>query len=83
MTQMTKEQRDLLKPHAEHFQVMAAHVWDASDDDLKALIAACDAASQTNCGWDTYAAAQYLGKEARIVTGQRRLRAAEAAPAHQ
>jgi hypothetical protein len=76
-SQMTKNQKDLLKPHADHFSAMAQYVATRTDDDMKLLLEACDATSQMNCGWDTYAAAQYLAKEARIVISQRERRAAE------
>ncbi len=71
MTEMTLEQRAMLEPHAEHYIAMARHVRHLSDDDLTALLAACYAASVTNCGWGEFQAAQYLQGEIRSEQLQR------------
>lgn len=60
---MTREQKVLLKVHAEHFQVMASYVRECDPQELIDLSEACNAASDTNCGWDTYYAAQFLKVE--------------------
>lgn len=71
---MTKEQKALLKVHAEHYQAMASYVRESSDEELVELLEACQAAGTTNCGWDTYAAAQYLKHEIGDEVGVRRRR---------
>lgn len=78
---MTKEQKQLLAPHAEHYSAMYDHIAEASDDELAQLTAACLACTTTNCWWANYNAAQYLLKEIRAEIGVRARRtAAEAAP---
>ena len=68
---MTPHHRALLEPHAEHFRAMASHVSGRSDEELQALLEACEAATDTNCAWDEYAAAQVLKKEIRTVMNLR------------
>lgn len=60
---MTKEQKELLRLHADHFQAMASYVRECDPQELIELSEACDATSASNCGWDTYAAAQFLKDE--------------------
>lgn len=76
---LTKEQKRLLKPHAEHYRAMYDHISDATMDDLYRLQGACAACTEVNCGWDDYAAAQYLMVEIRREVGWRNRRDAEAA----
>lgn len=76
---LTKEEKRLLKPHAEYYRAMAAHVRDATTEDLEKLNSACRACTEINCGWDEYAAAQYLMKEIGAEVGWRNRRDAEAA----
>jgi hypothetical protein len=75
---MTKSQKALLAQHAKHFQDMVAFVITRDSEELRTLLEACQAASQTNCGWDTYAAAQYIGREILIELRVRERKAAEA-----
>src|SRR5882757_9094567 len=56
---LSKDEKRLLKPHAEHFQAMASHIREATIEDLEALNSACRSCTMINCGWDNYAAAQY------------------------
>jgi deferrochelatase/peroxidase EfeB len=60
---MNRQQKELLRPHAEHYAAMAAFVMECSDEELAELKEACGAASQTNCAWDTYRAAKYMEGE--------------------
>lgn len=60
---MTREQKALLKIHADHFQAMASYVRECDPQELIELSEACEAAGMANCGWDTYAAAQFLKDE--------------------
>lgn len=76
---LTKEEKRLLKPHAEHFQTMASHIREATIGDLEKLNNACRSCTEINCGWDDYAAAQYLMKEIGAEVGWRNRRDAEAA----
>lgn len=76
---LTKEERRLLKPHAEHYRAMYDHISDATMDDLYRLQGACSACTQVNCGWDDYAAAQYLKVEIAREVGWRNRRDADAA----
>lgn len=62
---MTREQMDLLQPHAKHFQAMVSFIARASDKELAELLEACVATSVSNCAWDTFAAAQYMVREIR------------------
>jgi hypothetical protein len=60
---LTKEEKMLLKPHAQHYVAMGIHIRDATIQELERLHLACLACTEINCGWDEYAAAQYLKKE--------------------
>lgn len=59
-----KEQKDILKPFATMFESMAQFAASASDTDLVGIIDACNAMTETNCGWSTFRAAQAVRKEA-------------------
>ena len=76
---LTKEEKRLLKPHAEHYQAMSAHIQEATIEDLEKLNNACRSCTSINCGWDDYAAAQYLLVEISREIGCRNRRDAEAA----
>src|SRR5437879_3634658 len=76
---LTKDEKQLLKPHAEHYGAMLAHIRDATTLDLEKLHSACLACTEINCGWDDYAAAQYLKVEIEREVGWRNRRDAEAA----
>lgn len=76
---LTKEQKRLLKPHAEHYRAMYDHISEATMDDLYRLQSACSACTNSNCGWDAYAAAQYLKGEILREVGHRNRRDVEAA----
>lgn len=62
---MKPEQKQLLKPFSDQLLLMAKQVMDASDNHLRELEDACAAATDVNCGWDTYAAAQFVAAEIR------------------
>ena len=66
MSELTDDQRKLLKPHAEHFYMMASYVRECSDDEQEELLEAAKAHTPTNCSWASYTAAQFLKDE--IVT---------------
>jgi hypothetical protein len=76
---LTKDEKRLLKPHAEHYRAMGLHIRDAMIDDLEKLSNACRACTEVNCGWQEYAAAQYLVKEIDAEVGWRNRRDAAAA----
>lgn len=76
---LTKEQKRLLKPRAEHYRAMYAYISDATMDDLYKLQGACAACTDVNCGWLEHAAAQYLKVEIAREVGWRNRRDAEAA----
>lgn len=80
---LTKEEKRLLKPHAEHYQAMAVHIVGATIEELEKLNNACRSCTTINCGWDDYAAAQYLLVEISREIGWRNRRDAEAAEAAQ
>lgn len=63
---MTKDQKKLLARHAEHFQQMASYVRECAPEELTDLAEACEAAGTSNCGWDTYRAAQFLREEIQL-----------------
>ena len=42
---LTKEEKRLLKPHAEHYGAMCSHIRDAAIHDLEKLYLACLACS--------------------------------------
>lgn len=75
---LTKNEKLLLKPHARHYHEMYGHIHDASMEDLEKLNNACRACTDINCGWDEYAAAQYLMKKIAAEVGWRNRRDAEA-----
>lgn len=75
---LTKDEKRLLKPHAEHFQAMYAHIQSATIEGLEELNNACLACTEINCGWDDYAAAQHLMVEISREVGWRNRRDAEA-----
>jgi hypothetical protein len=60
---LAQSQKELLRPHAQHFEAMAGHVFDCSDEELADLLLACDAADETNCPWSIYRAARFLRQE--------------------
>lgn len=76
---LSKDEKRLLKPHAEHFQAMVSHIRDATLLDLEKLHLACLSCTDINCGWDDYAAAQYLKGEIDREVRWRNRRDAEAA----
>lgn len=76
---LTKDEKRLLKPHAEHYRAMYDHISEATMEDLYKLHGACMACTTVNCGWDDYAAAQYLKVEIDREVGWRNRRDAEAA----
>lgn len=76
---MTRDQRALLQPHAKYFATMVGGLSELTDEELAELLDACQAASQTNCGWDTYAAARFLAPEILTEQTVRARRRAEAA----
>lgn len=76
---LSKDEKRLLKPHAEHYRVMASHIREATIEELEKLNNACLSCTNINCGWDDYAAAQYLTKEIAAEIGWRNRRDAEAA----
>lgn len=75
---LTKDEKRLLKPHAEHYREMCSHIRESKIEDLEKLDSACRSCTVINCGWDEYAAAQYLMKEIAIEIGWRNRRDAEA-----
>lgn len=76
---LTKDEKRLLKPHAEHYRAMCDHIREATMEDLYKLHGACMSCTEINCGWDDYAAAQYLKGEIDREVGWRNRRDAEAA----
>lgn len=60
---MTKNQKMILEPHAQHFSAMSKFVFDLNDQKLTHLLDACLAATTSNCAWDIYAAAQFIKME--------------------
>lgn len=75
---MTPEQKKLLQPHADHYQEMMTHIYEATDDELDALLAACRSVSTTNCAWNIYAAAGWMLP--KIMTEQARRERVKANP---
>jgi hypothetical protein len=73
---MTLEQKQLLEPFGKMFADMDFMVRAMSDETLKQALAACYAASVTNCWCCTFAAAQYLQREIRTEIHQRKQRVA-------
>ena len=76
---LTKDEKRLLKPHAAHFSAMWNYIQGASILDLETLNNACRSCTEVNCGWDEYAAAQYLMREISREIGWRNRRDADAA----
>jgi hypothetical protein len=74
---LTKDEKRLLKPHAEHYRAMCEHIREATIQDLERLYLACLACTEVNCGWDEYAAAQYLKVEVDREVGWRNRRDAD------
>src|SRR5262245_9053968 len=60
------DQRSLLAPHAKHFMAMSLYVQESSDEEIDALLDACNATTQANCSWDIYQAAQALRREIAV-----------------
>ena len=60
---MTREQKQLLERHAEHFAAMASFIRECDDDELATLLEACKAANEGNCWWATHKAAKHLQQE--------------------
>lgn len=79
MSEMTLEQKRILEPFGKIFAQMDGMVRDMTDDDLKAMLAACYATSVTNCWCCTFDAAKHLQKEIRSEMYQREQRAKIAA----
>lgn len=76
----TKEYRELLRKHAEHYQAMALFVQESGDQEIGELEKACLSATPTNCGWDEYLAAKHILGEIR--SEQHRRYQARATKAH-
>lgn len=76
---LTKDQKQVLKPHAEHYLAMAYHIQGAETEDLQSLLRACRACTTVNCNWAEYAAAQHLMDEITAELAWRDRRDAEAA----
>lgn len=79
MSDMTLEQKALLEPFANLFAGMDNAVREMTDEQLKAALAACCAASTTNCWCFTFHAAQHLQREIRTEINQRGQRTKAAA----
>lgn len=60
---ITKEQKQLLRPFADRYASMYAEIVEMPDEALSHVLDACKATSQTNCGWDVYAAAKWVSIE--------------------
>lgn len=56
-----------LDPFAQRFYDMTGALQKMSTPDLRKLRASIERAGRTNCGWATYAAAQFLRGEVRSV----------------
>lgn len=76
---LTKEEKKLLRPHAHHYRAMYVYISEATADHLAMLLSACRTCTSANCGWDDYAAAQYLEGEISREISWRNRRDAEAA----
>lgn len=72
---MTLEQKKLLQPFAVLLEGMANEAFNADADAARAMLTACYAASQTNCAWSVFHAAQFMAPLLR-----ERLARLEAAP---
>jgi len=62
---LSKEQRAILAPHAQHYSLMVAYVRKLTLPELDALLDVCNMATVKNCWWAEYQAAQFLRVEAR------------------
>lgn len=71
MTDITEEQQKLLEPYGKIFADLRQTIRRAPDDNLKALLRACYAASVTNCWCCSFDAAQWLQREIRRELGHR------------
>ena len=76
---LTKAEKALLKPHAEHYSDMYEHIQAETTEELYSMLAACKACTTSNCWWAEYAAAQYLMDQIRSELAWRSLRDAEQA----
>ena len=65
--------RDRLRPFAEHIYKINKKIFDATDEDLRALAKACRRVTRTNCGWGEYRIAPLLAELVREELGRRRL----------
>lgn len=75
---LTKEEKRLLKPRAEHYSAMYSHISEATIEELERLNNACQACTETNCWWVDYSAAKYLMVEISREIAWRNRRDAEA-----
>jgi hypothetical protein len=76
---LTKDEKRLLRPHAEHFSEMFEHIQAETTEGLYMLLAASSSCATNNCWWAEYRAAQYLMDEIRTELAWRNSRDAEAA----
>lgn len=76
---MTREQKALLEPHAQHYAAMCSYVRECSDGELQELMDACLAATPTSCWFCTYHAAQYLKREVQSEMNERQRRMTDTA----
>ena len=75
MNDITLEQKKLLEPFGKIFADIDQQVRAMNDEELQEALAACYAASFTNCWCFTFAAAQHLQRDIRREQHQRKQRA--------
>lgn len=63
--------RERLEPLAREISDAVCAIQSMTDNELHELIEACTSASETNCGWDIFAAARLLLPEAIVVSRRR------------
>lgn len=57
---MTRKQKAALEPYAALLARLVDHIEALPEADLQNMVEAANAASTTNCGWDTYRVAQLI-----------------------
>lgn len=62
---MTREQKLILEPYAKQLMDIVGSLGNLSPAELQALKRACDATSNTNCGWDVFAIARIIEPQVR------------------
>lgn len=79
---LTDEQRDTLKLFTDAFDRLHSELKNLSNEQLHHLLKAANSASQTNCWYVTYEAAQWLRPEIKQVLHDRKSAKAESDSSH-